>query len=185
MADAQPEAPPLGTPAPDFALPDPSGRTWGPKDFSNARGLLVAITSNSCPFAAHVRKALATLGRDYAKKGLAVLAVNVNDEKQDPGESLKRSGEVASETGFVFPYVKDGEQTLTRALGVACTPDFYLYDGARHLACHGQFDDSRPKNDKPVTGADLRAAIDVVLAGNGSAVKQVPSVGCGIKWREA
>lgn len=172
----------LGTQAPDFILPDADGNLFSLGSFSGQPALLVAFISNRCPFVVLIREALASLARDYAAKGLAVVAINSNDATAHPDETLQRVGEEAKAYGYGFPYLKDAAQTVAKDYGAACTPDLFLYDGGRLLAYHGQFDDARPGNGKPVTGADLRAAIDAVLEGKAAPGAQAPSIGCNIKW---
>lgn len=174
----------LGTPLPEFALAGPNGLDVGPHSVETKPALLVAFISNRCPFVVLIREELARIGRAYADRGLAVIAINANDAGAHPEESADRVADEAVEQGYPFPYVKDGDQTVARAFGAACTPDLFLYGPDRRLAYHGQFDEARPGNGKPVTGADLRAAIEAVLAGRPVAAAQVPSIGCNIKWFE-
>lgn len=172
----------LGTTAPDFILPDADGRLFTLADFHEQPALLVAFISNRCPFVVHIREAFAKFAADFAGKGLAVVAINSNDATAHPEEALQRLGEEAQAYGYNFPYLKDAAQTVAKAYGAACTPDFFLYDRERKLAYHGQFDDARPGNGKPVTGVDLRAAIEALLKGDAVAETQAPSIGCNIKW---
>lgn len=172
----------LGTRAPDFILPDAGGKLFTPADFKDSPALLVAFISNRCPFVVLIREALAQFARDYAHQGLAVFAINSNDAEAHPEETLERLGAEVNAYGYGFPYLKDASQSVAKAYGAACTPDFFLYDRERKLAYHGQFDDARPGNGKDVTGADLRAAVDAVLKGEPVGAKQVPSIGCNIKW---
>ncbi|MFO1142389.1 MAG: thioredoxin family protein [Amaricoccus sp.] len=172
----------LGAAAPDFVLPDATGQLFRLDDFAGRPALLVAFVSNRCPFVLLIREALARFGRDYATRGVAVVAVNSNDAGSFPEESLARLGEAARAFGFGFPYLKDADQAVAKRYGAACTPDLFLYDGDRRLAYHGQFDGARPGNGMPTTGADLRAAVDAVLAGERPSHVQQPSVGCNIKW---
>ncbi len=174
---------PLGTPAPDFALPDPDGRVHRRDDFRAAPGLLVMFICNHCPFVKHLRDGLSAFAREYVERGLAVVAINANDADAYPDDAppaMKREAELA---GYVFPYLYDATQVVARAYDAACTPDFFLFDGARRLVYRGQFDASRPGNAVPVTGADLRAACDAVLRGEAPSPEQTPSLGCNIKWR--
>lgn len=173
----------LGTPAPDFRLPDPSGRIYSRDDFRDAPALLVMFICNHCPFVKHIREGLAKLGRDYRGRGVAIVAINSNDVESYPEDRPERMAEEAKEAGYVFPYLFDETQEVARAYRAACTPDFFLFDRDRRLVYRGQFDDSRPGNGVPVTGADLRAAIDAVLAGEKPSPEQRPSLGCNIKWR--
>lgn len=172
----------LGTPAAEFALPDASGRIHRLADSKDSPALLIAFISNRCPFVVLIREALAQFARDHAGRGLAVVAINSNDAAAHPEESVERIAAEVAAQGYDFPYLKDEDQSVATAYGAACTPDFFLFDRDRRLAYHGQFDDARPGNGKPVTGADLRAAVDAVLAGTAPAVRQVPSIGCNIKW---
>jgi peroxiredoxin len=175
---------PLGTVAPDFALPDAvSGRTVSSDDLRDAPALLVMFISNHCPFVQHVRDELARLGRDYTARGVAVVAIGSNDAARYPQDGPAAMKREAETHGYVFPYLHDESQEGARAYRAACTPDFFLFDAGRRLVYRGQLDGSRPGNDVPVTGRDLRAALDHVLAGEPVPAEQVPSVGCGIKWR--
>lgn len=175
----------LGSSLPDFVLPGPDGASITPADFAGAPALLVAFISNRCPFVVLIRQELAAYARDYAEKGVAVLAINSNDATLYPEEAASELAREASDHGYAFPYVKDATQDVARAFRAACTPDLFLYDGAGLLAYHGQFDDARPGNGKPVTGADLRAASDAILAGRAPVAAQLPSIGCNIKWLPA
>ncbi len=175
----------LGTSAPDFRLPDASGRLFGPSDFASSPALLIAFISNRCPFVIGIRAALAEFARRNSPRGLQVIAINANDPDAHPEETLARIGEDVATYGYVFPYLKDWDQSVARAYDAACTPDFFLFDADRRLAYHGQFDGFRPGNDVPVTGQDLQAAVDAVLEGRAPRSRQVPSVGCNIKWRGA
>ncbi|MGN6303617.1 MAG: thioredoxin family protein [Mesorhizobium sp.] len=174
----------LGTSAPKFVLPDANGKQVALDDFGDSPALLVAFISNRCPFVLLIREELAKFGREYAESGLAVIAVNSNDSSAHPEESLERIGEEIKSVGYGFPYLKDETQAVAKAYGAACTPDFFLYDRERRLAYHGQFDDARPGNGKSVTGDDLRAAVDAVLAGKPAIEDQIPSIGCNIKWTQ-
>ena len=174
----------LGAKAPDFVLPDADGRLHRLANVEPAPALLVAFISNRCPFVILIREELARLGRDYADQGVAIVAINSNDAEAHPEETLARIGAEAREQGYGFPYLKDADQAVAKAFGAACTPDLFLYDAGGRLAYHGQFDDARPGNGKPVTGADLRDAVDAVLAGERPTEAQVPSIGCNIKWLE-
>ncbi len=174
---------PLGTPAPDFTLPDPrSGADVSLADFEGHPALLVMFICNHCPFVIHLKDAIADVARDYAEEGLAVVAISANDVSTHPDDSPEKMAAFAKENDYLFPYLYDESQEVAKAYHAACTPDFYLFDGERKLAYRGQFDDSRPGNDVPVTGADLRAAIEAVLAGREVPEPQTPSLGCNIKW---
>ena len=173
----------LGTPAPDFALPDCDGRTHALGDFAGAPSLLVVFICEHCPFVRHLRGAFAAFAREYQPRGLAVVAINSNDIAAYPQDGPDAMRAEAAQFGYVFPYLLDESQAVAKAYHAACTPDFFLFDGARRLAYRGQFDDSRPGNGRPVTGADLRAAVDAVLDGRVPPAEQFPSLGCNIKWR--
>ena len=174
---------PLGTEAPDFRLPDPSGRLVARDDLADAKGLLVAFICNHCPYVKHIRTGLAAFARDYAARGLAIVAINSNDVATHPEDAPPRMAEESKRVGYVFPYLYDETQAVAKAYRAACTPDFFLFDRARRLVYRGQFDASRPGNSVRVTGRDLRAAADAVLAGRAVAGEQTPSIGCNIKWK--
>lgn len=173
----------LGTEAPDFRLPDTDGRLVTRDDFAGAPGLLVMFICNHCPFVKHIRDGLAVFGRDYQPRGLAIVAINANDVANYPDDRPEKMAEEKRAAGYPFPYLFDETQAVARAYQAACTPDFFLFDAARRLVYRGQFDASRPGNDRPVSGADLRAAADAVLAGRAPAAEQAPSIGCNIKWK--
>ena len=183
MARTPSTMPELGLPAPDFSLPDPSGRIYTLQDFTDAKALLVVFMCNHCPFVIHLREALSAFAREYQAKGLAVVGINANDITNRPDDSPAMMAEEIKRAGYTFPYLFDETQQTAMAYQAACTPDFFLYDGDRKLVYRGQFDGSRPGNDIPVTGADLRAAAEAVLAGQAIAEQQSPSLGCNIKWR--
>lgn len=174
---------PLGTPAPDFALPNVDGRTVTLADAVGPKGTLVMFICNHCPFVKHVADQLATLGRDCLPRGIGVVAISSNDVSSHPADSPEQMVHEAEERGYVFPYLYDETQEVAHAYHAACTPDFFLFDGDRKLVYRGQLDASRPGNDIPVTGADLRAAIDALVAGRPVATEQRPSLGCNIKWK--
>jgi len=173
----------LGTLAPDFHLPDTNGLIVNRDDFKDAPGLLVMFICNHCPFVKHIRRGLARFGRDYAARGLAIVAINANDAETYPNDSPEKMKEEALDAGYNFPYLYDESQQVALAYEAACTPDFFLYDRELRLVYRGQFDDSRPSNDRPVTGADLRDACDALLAGEKLPTEQKPSIGCNIKWK--
>jgi thiol-disulfide isomerase/thioredoxin len=152
-------------------------------DFASAPGLLVIFMCNHCPYVKHIRDALASFGEEYQKKGLAVVAINSNDATTHPEDSLENMVLESQRFGYTFPYLRDESQSVAKAYGAACTPDFFLYDGGGRLFYRGQFDDSRPGNDLPVSGKDLRSAADALLEGRGTPENQTPSVGCNIKWK--
>ncbi len=174
----------LGTPIPDFALRSAvDGSTVTPQDFAGKQALLVMFICNHCPFVKHVKDELTRLGRDYLSKDVGIVAINSNDVAQYPDDSPENMKRLAAGEGWQFPFLFDETQEVARAFKAACTPDFFLFDGAGKLVYRGQLDPSRPGNDVPVTGADLRAALDAVLAGQPVPAEQVPSLGCNIKWR--
>jgi peroxiredoxin len=174
----------LGSAAPDFSLPEPrTGRTISLRDFEGAPALLVAFLSNHCPFVKHIANELGEFSREYAAKGLAMVGICANDVAKYPDDSPERIAAEVDLRGYAFPYLYDESQEVAKAFHAACTPDFFLYDGARRLVYRGQFDDARPSLDVPVTGTHLRAACDAVLAGERPAEEQRPSVGCNIKWK--
>jgi peroxiredoxin len=174
----------LGTQAPDFELPDVvTGRTVSRKDVAGPKGMLAMFICRHCPFVKHVQDELAKIGRDYAGRGLGIVAISSNDVTSHPEDSPTKLAYQAQELKLNFPYVFDESQDVARAYDAQCTPDFFLYDGQGTLVYRGQLDDSRPGNDIPVTGADLRAALDAVIAGRAVSPEQRPSIGCNIKWR--
>jgi thiol-disulfide isomerase/thioredoxin len=175
---------PLGSALSPFTLPDvTSGRRVSDADFADAPALLVMFLCNHCPFVKHVRAGLADFAREYGPRGLAIVAISANDTNAFPQDGPDGMREEAREAGYSFPYLFDESQEVAKAFQAACTPDFFLFDGARRLMYRGQFDASRPSNQVPVTGADLRAAADAVLAGEKAAEQQTPSIGCNIKWK--
>jgi peroxiredoxin len=174
----------LGTRAPDFALPDVvSGRTVRLEDFDGKKALLVMFVCRHCPFVKHVQRELGRLGRDYAGREVGIVAVSANDPDAYPQDAPESLAEWAREMGFAFPLCFDESQEVAKAYRAACTPDFFVFDGERRLVYRGQLDDSRPTNGKPVTGRDLRAALDAVLAHRPVASDQTPSIGCNVKWK--
>ena len=184
MAETPSTMVPLGTPAPDFKLREPgSGKIVARDDFRDAKALLVMFLCNHCPFVKHIRKGLADFGRDYQPRGLAVVAINSNDVVNYPADSPEKMIEEAKTAGYVFPYLYDETQAVAKTYRAACTPDFFLYDADRKLVYRGQFDDSRPGNGRPVTGADLRRAADAMLSGAPVPADQKASIGCNMKWR--
>ncbi len=174
---------PLGTKAADFSLPDTRGKTISLADFTDAPALLVAFICNHCPFVKHIAHGLADLGNVYQSRGVAVVAINSNDVQTHPDDSPKKMAEEVKTRGYTFPYLFDETQDVAKAYHASCTPDFFLFDKDRRLVYRGQLDDSRPTNGIPVTGADLRAALDTVLAGKPVPEDQQPSIGCNIKWK--
>ncbi len=174
---------PLGTTAPDFHLPDTDGEMVSPADFKDKGALLVVFICNHCPYVVHIRSGLAQLARDYQPRGLGMVGINSNDAKNYPDDSPSKMRDEVKTTGYTFPYLYDETQEVAKAYRAACTPDFFLFDCGRRLIYRGQFDASRPGNGIPVTGKDLRAALDAVLAGKAPSELQVPSMGCNIKWK--
>ncbi len=174
---------PLGTKAPDFSLPDPDGNYVSLEDFAGNRALLVVFMCNHCPYVKHVREELVELAREYQRKGVAVVGINANDADEYPEDRPEKMKEYAEEYDYPFPYLYDATQEVAKAYHAACTPDFFLFDSDQELFYRGQMDDSRPGNDKPVTGEDLREALDAVLQGRNPPETQKPSMGCNIKWR--
>jgi peroxiredoxin len=174
---------PLGTQAPDFELPDTNGRIVRLADFAGKPVLLVAFICNHCPYVKHVAAGFAKLAKEYQDKGVAVVAINANDAKAYPDDSPEKMREEVKLRGYTFPYLYDESQQVAKAYRAACTPDFYVFDKGRKLVYRGQLDSSRPDNGIPVTGADLRAALDAALAGQPAPEPQRPSIGCNIKWR--
>lgn len=173
----------LGTLAPPFSLPDTQGRTVSLEDFKDTRALLVVFICNHCPYVIHIRDALAALAREYRPRGLAMVGISANDVEKYPDDSPQKMAEEVVTAGYTFPYLYDQDQRVAQAYRAACTPDFFLFDAQRRLVYRGQFDDSRPGNNVPVTGRDLREAIDAVLAHRQVSPDQKPSLGCNIKWK--
>ena len=174
----------LGTGAPAFSLPDVvSGQTISLDTFKNKKALLVMFICRHCPYVKHVEGELARLGRDYAEGDVGIVAISANDAGNYPDDAPESLREMAQELGFAFPYCYDESQQTARAYDAACTPDFFLFNRDRRLVYRGQLDDSRPQSGKPVTGRDLRAALDAVLADRDVDPQQMPSLGCNIKWK--
>ncbi len=173
----------LGTSCPDFCLPDTEGRRVCRDDFAGKPALLVGFMCNHCPFVKHIRHELARFAQEYQQKGLAMVGISANDVASYPDDSPGRMAEEVRKIGYTFPYLYDESQEVAKAFRAACTPDFFLFDDERKLVYRGQFDDARPGNDRPVTGADLRAAVDAVLEGRPVPEDQKPTIGCNIKWK--
>ncbi|AFZ60926.1 thioredoxin family protein [Anabaena cylindrica FACHB-243] len=174
----------LGTKAPDFHLSEVvSGETISLTNFANKKALLVMFICQHCPFVKHIQKELAQLGQDYFNSNLGIVAISANDAENYPNDAPESLKVMATELGFKFPFCYDETQATAKAYTAACTPDFFLFDSENKLVYRGQLDDSRPSNNKPVTGADLRAAIEAVLADQPVSSEQKPSVGCNIKWK--
>ena len=174
---------PLGTAAPDFTLADVTGSMVSRDDFRGTPALLVMFLCNHCPYVKHVQKPLAGLVREYQARGVSVVGISSNDVTAYPEDSPQMMAKVAREVGYTFPFLYDESQEVAKAYHAACTPDFFLFDAERVLAYRGQMDASRPGNTIPVTGSDLRTALDAVLAGKAAPADQRASMGCGIKWK--
>jgi peroxiredoxin len=174
---------PLGTAAPNFSLPDTTGKVVSLADFSDAKALLVIFMCNHCPYVKHLAAELAALGREYPERGAAVVGINANDVENHPDDSPAKMAQEALNSGYTFPYLYDESQAIAQAYHAACTPDFYVFDQPRRLVYRGQLDASRPGNGIPVTGEDLRVALDAVLEEQTDVADQKPSIGCNIKWK--
>ena len=174
---------PLGTIAPAFQLPDTNGKIVSLADFQSKSALLVVFICNHCPYVVHIRAGLAQMARDYVPRGVGIVGINANDAKNYPADSPAQMKAEVNVAGYIFPYLFDETQSVAKAYRAACTPDFFIFNQDRKLAYRGQFDASRPGNSIPVTGNDLRAALDAVLASRPVAQAQTASIGCNIKWR--
>ena len=172
-----------GSVPPSFELPDPDGRHWSLSQFGDAPAILVAFICNHCPFVKHVRDGFAALAREYQARGVAVLAINSNDFHAYPDDAPPRVAEEAAAAGYGFPYLVDETQEVARAWGAACTPEFFVLDRQGAVFYRGQMDGSRPGNGIPVTGDQLRRALEAALAGRSVPEEQRPSLGCNIKWK--
>ncbi len=182
----------LGSPAPDFSLPDTEGNTVSLDDFKDAKALLVMFICNHCPFVVHVADELARLGNDYQPRGVAVVAISANDIETHPTDSPEKMKQEKALRGYTFAYLYDESQAVAKVYTAACTPDFFLFDAGKKLVYRGQLDDSRPtrissgnydSQKSPAHGADLRAALDALLSGQPVSDKQIPAMGCNIKWK--
>ncbi|MBV5318963.1 MAG: thioredoxin family protein [Desulfobulbaceae bacterium] len=173
----------LGATAPPFSLPDTAGAIVTREHFSEAAALLVVFLCNHCPYVKHVQHELAAIGREYAERGVAMVGINANDAVAYPADSFSLMGEEAARVGYSFPYLYDATQEVAKAYRAACTPDIFLFDRDRHLVYRGQLDDSRPGSQVPLTGRDLRRALEALLAGQPVTAEQRPSMGCNIKWK--
>jgi peroxiredoxin len=173
----------LGTPAPAFELRDPSGRLVRLADFDAAPALVVVFMCNHCPYVQHVAAGLAQLGTDLAERGVAMVGISSNDVARYPQDGPEEMAKQAAHHGWTFPYLFDESQQVALAYGAACTPDTFVFDGPRRLVYRGQLDRARPSNDLPVTAADVRAAVEAVLAGTPVSADQIPAMGCSIKWK--
>lgn len=174
---------PLGTPAPAFELPNVDGQMVSYAAAAGPRGTVVMFICNHCPFVKHVADQLAVLGRDYMPRGIGFAAISSNDVSAHPADSPEQMVAEAEQRGYPFPYLYDDTQGVAKAYHAACTPDFYAFDVEGKLVYRGQLDPSRPGSDLPVTGADLRRALDALLAGNAPVADQIPSLGCNVKWK--
>jgi peroxiredoxin len=175
---------PLGTIAPDFTLTDTvSGKPINLTAYRAGRPVMIAFICNHCPYVLHIRTPLAKLAAEAQKRGVAVIGISANDPEEYPEDAPAKMATEARSAGYTFPYLFDADQSVAKKYKAACTPDFYLFDGAGKLCYRGQFDSSRPRSGEPPTGKDLRAAIDAVLAGNPAPAQQLPSIGCNIKWK--
>jgi peroxiredoxin len=175
---------PLGTKAPQFRLPDPHGKLVSSEDFQGAPALLVVFLCNHCPYVKHVQSTFAALAKEYQARGARIVGISSNDIEAFPEDGPEKMAEEIVSAGYAFPYLYDESQEVAQVFRAACTPDFFLFDRDARLVYRGQFDGSRPKNNVPVTGADLRAALDAVLEGRPVSRDQRPSVGCNIKWKD-
>lgn len=173
---------PLGSPMPDFSLPDPADNPHDSHDLP-AQPVLIAFICNHCPYVKHIAPALSEFAREYKEAGLSIVAINSNDFRNYPEDSPEKMREEIEKRTYVFPYLVDESQEMAKAFDAACTPDFFLFDKDRKLVYRGQFDDSRPGNPAPADGKDLRAAADAVLTGRLPDGEQKPSIGCNIKWK--
>lgn len=175
---------PLGTKLPEFSLRNVvDGRAVSAKDFREQAALLVMCICNHCPYVRHVKQEIGRVAADYAPRGVGMVAISSNDVAAFPDDAPAKMKALALAEGWRFPYLFDETQEVAKAFRAACTPEFYLFDNTRRLVYRGQLDGSRPKNTVPVTGRDLRAALDALLTGKPISPEQIPSVGCSIKWK--
>jgi peroxiredoxin len=173
----------LGEQAPDFTLPDPTGKKFKLSDFHGKKATVVMFACNHCPFVVHVKDEVAAIAKEYVPKGVALIAINSNDVNTHPDDSPEKMKIFASQNGWQFPYLFDETQDVARSYHAACTPDFFVFDANHKLVYRGQLDDSRPGNEHPVTGKDLREALDNIVVGRAVPANQKPSLGCNIKWK--
>jgi peroxiredoxin len=173
----------LGTAAPDFSLLDINGKTVSLSDFRGKKGLVVIFMCNHCPYVKHVAPELVRVVKDYADQGIAFVGISSNDAEAYPDDSPAAMKLEAAKHGYTFPYLYDADQSIAKAYRAACTPDFFIFDANQRLVYRGQLDDSRPKTDRPLTGKDIREALESLLAGKPISEQQKPSIGCNIKWR--
>src|SRR5512136_2447978 len=183
MAETPSTMPELGKKAPHFSLPNTDGKTVSLSDFRANKALLVMFICNHCPYVKHVQQGLARLCKEYQERGVAVVGISSNDVESYPDDAPDEMKAEKKRAGYTFPYLYDESQEVARAYEAACTPDFFLFDAERKLVYRGQMDGSRPGNGIPVTGKDLRTALDAVLAGLPVPAEQKPSIGCNIKWK--
>ncbi len=183
MALTESEMIPLGTSAPHFSLPDPSGEIHSLADADDAKAVVIAFICNHCPYVVHIADAFAKVTGEVIDQGVAVFAINSNDWTTHPDDSPERMAKESKERGYRFPYLIDEDQSVARAYSAACTPDIYVFDAERKLVYRGQFDGTRPSSDEPATGVDLKAAVEAVMLGEAVPEPQRPSAGCSIKWR--
>jgi thiol-disulfide isomerase/thioredoxin len=174
----------LGTRLPTFSLPDTDSKIVSSGMLAKDKGALVIFMCNHCPFVKHIHEELSALGRDYPSKGIDIVAINSNDVANYPEDSPEKMKATKKAWNLAFHYLYDEDQSVAKAFQAACTPDFFLFDNQARLVYRGQLDESRPGNGKPVTGSDLRSAMDAVVAGKRVEGKQYPSLGCNIKWRK-
>jgi peroxiredoxin len=176
---------PLGTVAPDFTLPDAvSGQMMSLQSLKSDKATVIMFICNHCPYVKHIQAHLVSLGRECSPRGISVIAINSNDVENYPEDSPEKMKAVAEQWAYPFPYLFDESQAVAKAYQAACTPDFYVFDKALKCVYRGQFDDSRPQNGIPVTGRDVREALDAILLGIPVDAEQKPSLGCNIKWKE-
>jgi peroxiredoxin len=169
--------------APDFTLPDPTGKLYSLADYSIRKGLLVIFMCNHCPYVLHIREKLVEKIREYQEKGITVVAINSNDFDAYPDDNPNNMAFFSKTHGYTFPYLVDEQQQVAKVYGAACTPDFFLFDAEQKLVYRGQFDSARPGNQEPVTGEDLSSAIEQLVTGQQVTLVQRPSMGCNIKWK--
>lgn len=175
---------PLGTEAPDFTLPDTvSGKLFGLQDFKSEVATVVMFICNHCPFVKHVESQLVRIANDFSPKGVKFVAISSNDVTQYPDDAPDKMKEYAQRIGMPFPYLYDATQDVAKSFDASCTPDIFVYDKSNHCVYRGQLDDSRPGNDVPLTGADLRSALQAIISGQPVSTDQKPNVGCNIKWK--
>ena len=173
----------IGTKAPGFSLPDTNGKNINLDELIPEAGLLVVFMCNHCPYVKHIGPELAAIGREYASKGIIMVAINANDAATHPDDSYEKMQEEVKKQGYRFPYLYDASQEVAKMYQAACTPDIFLFDSRKLLVYRGQLDDSRPGNNIPVTGKDLRYALDALIKGDPVTGEQKPSMGCNIKWK--